>query len=428
MNTSPTPNKGKPAPKPDSKPGSKGAAGPKANSAGAADKKPKKNNPAPKIVVRPIAQNATMQKRHWGLILGFVIGVLLPLLIFGLYLNGRAVDQFASTVGFTVRQEDDASSATIIGGLAQFAGASGGASDSDIIYEFIQSQGLVKSIDDQLDLWAHYTQNWEQDPLFSLRPGGTIEDLHDFWPRIVRVSFDSNTGLLELRVLAFDGEFARSIANALMAESQALVNALNEQSRQDTLKYAEADLEAAVVRLKDSREAMIKFRTRTQIVDPESDLEARLGVQNGLQQQLAQALIDFDLLAEFANAEDPRTIQAQRRIDVIRARIAEERANLGSSESYEGVEGYPALIAEYESLAVDRQFAEETYRAALTALDIAKSNAVRQTRYLATYVEPTLPESAEYPRRWEVFGLTALFLSLAWAIIALIYYSVRDRR
>lgn len=428
MSASETPPKKNDAAKP--KGGAK-KAGPKgagAKNGGGAAPKPTAPKPAPQVVVRPIAENAKMKKRHWGLIFGFLIGVVLPILALTWYLNARAVDQYASTVGFTVRQEDDASSATIIGGLAQFAGASGGASDSDIIYEFIQSQGLVKRIDEQLDLWAHYSENWERDPLFSLRPDGTMEDLEDFWPRIVRVSFDSNTGLLELRVLAFEAEYARSVAAAIMTESQALVNELNAQARQDTLKYAEADLEAAVERLKVAREAMIKFRTRTQIVDPESDLEARLGVQNSLQQQLAQALIEFDLLAEIANAEDPRTLQAKRRIDVIRARIAEERATLGSAESYEGVEGYPALIAEYESLAVDRQFAEETYRAALTALDLAKSNAVRQSRYLATYVAPTLPEAAEYPRRWELVGLGILFLALGWGIVALIYYSIRDRR
>lgn len=404
-------------------PARQGAGGAKAQGA----KKPQNAQPA-KVVVRPIAQSAKMKKRHWGLFLGLFVGVILPLGLMGWYLSERAVDQYASTVGFTVRQEDDVSSATLIGGLAQFAGASGGATDSDIIYEFIRSQDLVRKVDASVDLWSHYTQNWDVDPVFSLRPDGTIEDLHEFWPRIVRVSYDGTTGLLELRVLAFDPDTAHQVATVILKESQELVNELNVQARQDTLKYAEDDLGKSVQRLKDAREALIKFRSRTQIVDPESDLEARLGVQNSLQQQLAQALIEFDLLAEVATEQDPRVVQAKRRITVIRERLKEERQALGANESYEGVEGYPELIAEYESLAVDRQFAEETYRAALAALDLAKSNAGRQTRYLATYLPPTLPESAEYPRRLELFGLATLFLILAWAIVALIYYSIRDRR
>ena len=64
-------------------------------------------------------------------------------------------------------------------------------------------------------------------------------------------------------------------------------------------------------------------------------------------------------------------------------------------------EDYPTLLAEYEGLVVDREFAEESYRAALAALDGARANASRQSRYLATYVEPTYPETAEFPQRWD---------------------------
>jgi len=85
------------------------------------------------------------------------------------------------------------------------------------------------------------------------------------------------------------------------------------------------------------------------------------------------------------------------------------------------------LIAEYEGLTVDREFAEENYRAALAAVDLARANASRQSRYLATYIAPTVAETSEYPRRGLILGLAALFLTLGWSVMALVYYSVRDR-
>ena len=91
-------------------------------------------------------------------------------------------------------------------------------------------------------------------------------------------------------------------------------------------------------------------------------------------------------------------------------------------------DAYPKLLADYEGLLVDREFAEEGYRAALTALDIARTNAQRQSRYLAAYVRPTLPQTAEFPRRFVVLGMIGLFVLLVWSIMALIYYSVRDSR
>ena len=77
---------------------------------------------------------------------------------------------------------------------------------------------------------------------------------------------------------------------------------------------------------------------------------------------------------------------------------------------------------------MDREFAEGSYRAALTALDAARTNAARQSRYLAVYIRPTIPESAEFPRRDVIAGMALLFLILGWATAALIYYSIRDRQ
>nr|WP_246525301.1 sugar transporter [Thalassovita aquimarina] len=369
-----------------------------------------------------------MKHRHWGLLVSFVLAVLLPLMVTIWYLWAVSIDQYASTTGFTVRKEEAANASDIVGGLAQFAGGSTG-SDTDILYEFIQSQELVNTIDARLDVIGHYSAYWGRDPLFSLWPSADAEDLLWYWQRVVRISYDQSSGLIELRVLAFEPDYAQKLAQAIVDESQKMINALSAQAREDAMRYARADLDDAVVRLKKAREALTSFRTRTQIVDPESDLQGRMGVLNNLQQQLAQALIEYDLLVGGINPSDPRLEQAQKRIQVIRERIAAERANFATDHGELGQVGedYPNLIAEYESLTVDREFAEETYRASLAAVDVARANASRQSRYLATYVRPTSAESSEFPRRFMLAGLTALFLVLGWSIIALIYYSIRDR-
>ncbi len=55
-------------------------------------------------------------------------------------------------------------------------------------------------------------------------------------------------------------------------------------------------------------------------------------------------------------------------------------------------------------------------------------SASRESRYLATYIRPTLPQTAEFPDRWLNFGLAALFLMLIWSVVILIYYSIRDSK
>lgn len=404
-------------------------AAPKPAPAGQAPNPGKPKAWTPPGPVRPMVAPARMKRRHWGLALSFGMVVVIPLLLVLLYMWLVAEDQYASTAGFTVRQEEDSGASAVLGGLAQLAG-SNTSSDSNILYEFILSQALVQSIDDKVGLRAHYSSYWSSDPVFALNPDATLEELEEYWQRIVRISYDQGAGLMDVRVLAYDPDKAQQIAQQIIFEGQQMINALNDQAREDAMRYAEVELDEAVARLKEAREALTSFRTRTTIVDPGADLQGRMGVMNGLQQQLASALIEFDLLREQTNEDDPRITQIRRRIEAIRNRIAEERRAFTSDTTSNGVDGedYPTLIAEYEGLVVDREFAEESYRASLAAVDVARAKASRQSRYLATYIQPTRAHSSEYPQRLTISALSGLFLLLVWSICALVYYSIRDRR
>ena len=85
-------------------------------------------------------------------------------------------------------------------------------------------------------------------------------------------------------------------------------------------------------------------------------------------------------------------------------------------------------MGEYERLRVDQEFAEQAYTTALAAFDGARNEARRQSRYLAAHVRPTLAEASEYPDRPAALATIAVFLFLTWTVLALIAYSLRDRR
>lgn len=421
----PTDGPGAQAPRP-AAPG--GAAGDKPPGATPAQSPGKSSGTPAPIAFKPYARPARLRRRHFGLVLSYLLLVLVPLLGIGFYLQTFAQDQYASSVGFTVRSEETGSATDLLGGLSQIAGGNPGR-DGDILFEFITSAEMVRRMQDRIDLVGHYSAPHAVDPVFALSPDATLEDLVSHWREVVRVSYSQGNGLIALEVLAFEPQVAQQIAQAIIEESQTLINELNEQARADSMRYAEEDLEAAIARLRAAREALTQFRTQTQIVDPESDLQGRTGVLNNLQQQLAEALIEFDLLLEnTTNPNDPRLVQAERRIQVIRDRIGQERLNFATEDVGAEGEDYPTLMAAYEGLVVDRQFAEESYRAALAAVDLARTNAARQSRYLAVFIQPNLPESPGFPRRGTIMGFALLFLTLGWAIMALIYYSIRDRQ
>lgn len=374
----------------------------------------------------PLKSPARPQKRHRIILATFVLLVLLPIIVTGAYLWGVAKDQYASTFAFSVRKEESQSSLDIIGGITRLAGSA--TSDTDILYEFIRSQDQVASIDADLNLRAIWSRAWPDDPVFAFDPSGSIEDLHAHWLRKVSLSYDSSTGIVTVRALAFDPLEAQAIAKAIFSDSTELINALSEEARADATRIAREERDLSFDRLREARQAMTSFRLRTQIVDIESDLQGQMGLLNTLQAQLAETMIELDLQRETAPAGDPRVRQAERRIEVIEERIAAERAKFGEGGEGPGGEDYARIAAEFERLSVDREFAETTYRSALASYEAAVSSAQRQSRYLAVHIRPTLAERALYPQRLILAALTGFFLLVFWSMGVLVYYSVRDRK
>lgn len=385
--------------------------------------------PKPKVAVaqpqqpQKLAGPARRRRRHTGLIFLFLLWVVAPTVGAGGYLYSIAVDQYASHVGFAVRKEETASAIEVLGGIADLGSSS--SSDTDILFKFIKGRQMVQRVDAQLDLRSLY--NMPADPLFGLSDNASQEDLERYWNRMVRIFYDRNTGLIELRVNAFQPEDAQNVARAIVAESTRMINDLSAIAREDTTRYAREELDRALGRLKQARQALTTFRARTQIIDPQADAQGRMSLLTSLQGQLASALIELDLLRRTARENDPRITQGERRVEVIQIRIDEERNRFGSEQNA-GDDNYSKLVGDYEALAVDQEFAEKSYLSALANYDAATAEAQRQSRYLATYIPPTLAEDAEYPQRILLLLLATGGLLLSWAIAVLIYYSVRDRR
>jgi capsular polysaccharide transport system permease protein len=358
--------------------------------------------------------------------LGFALFVVLPLCVVLLYMMAFARPQYTSTVAFTVRSMENAAMNDALTGFAQFAGGSR-STDALILAAFLESQTLLERLDGRLDLVRHYSAPFDYDPVFALAPSAMIEGRLTHWRRMLTVQADAASGLIELRVNAFSPEMAQLIARELLVESRALLNDLNADAQDSATMQAEADFEAARQRLIQARMALTEFRTESRIFDPNSDFEGRIGVLRHLQGQLAQALVEQDLQS-FAQGEDSRDDAADApRVIALRNRIAAERAQLVRAPDGERPD-YPALLATHERLSADRDYAEAAFTAARTALDLAHGQAARRDLYLAVFVQPTLPERSDHARAVAIVGLTALFLSLIWAIGTMIRAAVHDRR
>ena len=354
--------------------------------------------------------------------LSFALLVLAPLGAAALYLFWFAAPQFQSHAGFTVRYEQPQRAPDPLGGLV---GARGGAtSDADILYAYLTSQALVRKVDQDLDLRTIFGRPGARDPVFGFAEGGTIEDLTRYWGRMVQVSHDTATGLIELRARAFTAGYPLHLARAALRHGAEMINNLSARAREDLLGHAQYDVEEAWQRLTDARRAITLFRSQAQIVDPSADVSGQMGLLSSLEGDLAHELIRLDVLIQNTTPDHPRIAASRQRIAVMEARIAEERRKLGGAQ---GDADYATVLDQYERLNADLAFASDAYTAARTALEEARAEARRQSRYLAPHIQPTLAERATAPDPLVILGLSGLFLTLIWGTGALSVASLRDR-
>lgn len=379
-------------------------------------------DPVPRLA--PVrATRSRASRRYRAIALSFLVFVLTPIIVVTTYLYTYAADQYHSTAAFSIRSEEQSST---VSGLLGAIGAvsSGSASDPDVLFEYIRSQDIVQQIDAEIDLEAMFSRATE-DPVFSLAPGGTIEDLYAQWMRMVDVIHESANGILTIEARAFTPEDAQAITTAIVEKSSLLINRLSQVAHADTLRFATQELEEAKAALFEVRQRLTVFRRTNQIVDPVADAAGQLGILNALQAELARALIDRDTVASFAQPEDPRLASTDIRIEAITNRIAAERAALQRDN---GDDDTLDIFSEYENLLVEQEFAQASYTAALAALAEAQAEARRQARFVAVHILPTLAEQSLYPQRVILIGLTFLLAVLAWAVVMLAYYNVRDNR
>ncbi|MFO7854510.1 MAG: hypothetical protein R6V44_04715, partial [Paracoccaceae bacterium] len=415
--------------------GSKGGALVQAKAAGVPDAAPRTS-----ITVDAPASGAARRARRralvsriavWGSFLALVAA---PTGIAGWYLYAKAADQYASEVSFAVRSLEGALPSPVMDLFGGSADSTTG--DTQMLFEYLQSQPMVERVAADLPLREIYNRP-EADPVFALGEAGTIEELVDYWNRAVTVAYDSTAGIIDVEVRAFRPGDARRVAEAVLEESEALINGLSTGARADAVRFAEIDLAEAEQRVRDARLALQSFRETQGTADVAGDITQEMGLIAQLRARRAEIEGDIESRRSVLSADSPVLEAMERRLAAVDAQIATAEARIADGEIDPGgpegalAAGPRGTLAEaagvQERLQVELEFATNMYTSAQSALEAARAEARRRQRYLATHIAPTLSQEPRYPERlfWTV-GIFGVAL-LSWAILLLITSSIRDR-
>lgn len=369
---------------------------------------------------------------NWNII-SYALLVLLPVLVTALYYAFLASDQYMVETRFAVRSATPKLGGGLLGSLGL---GLGGASENDtyIILEYIHSREILKNIDKALDLRKRYRRP-AHDYYAKLPDPIILDDYLAYWKSMTQVSLDHTSHIITVKTFAFTPQDARDIAQAVLNESERMINELSEHARQDAVVYAKSEVQKAEKRVRDIRKRFLKFRNATQQIDPAKQAQVQVMLVGKLEEQLAELRTKLSESRGYLSDAAPTIIFLKNRIKAVKKQIAEEKRKLGdrqktsktTHDSGADSNSMSKTLSEYEALMVEREFAEKFYLSALKGLEEAHLLANRQQRYLATFERPYLPDGALYPKRIRNTLFVFLALSLIWGLGKLMLQSISDR-
>lgn len=361
-----------------------------------------------------------VSRRHvgaalWWLVLG------LPTWLAALYFGLIAADQYQSEARFVVKS---AKSQNAPPGLSMLTSLGLGRSQDDAyaVQDFITSRDAIARLRPLLPLEKIYGVA-EADFLAhfpSIFYRNNEERFYAYFQNMVSVVHLASTGVTTLKVRAFEPADARAIAVALLEQGEALVNRMNERGKADALRSALAELDTAQQRLVAAQLAQTAFRNRELTIDPASNAVSLGELIGQLSSELAATRAQIRELS-IGSTASPQLPGLRRKETALEQQIVQERARIGRDSG-----GLANRIADYETLKLERDFAEKRVTVSEAELVRAREEAARQQLYLERVVEPNLPDYATQPERLRLTAMVLFANLLALLIGWLVYSGLRE--
>ena len=373
--------------------------------------------------------------------LSFLIIVVFPTLVAAIYFYGFASDQYVSEFKFNLRKVSDpwsASSPAAAGGGGSGMGAaatSGAAAsqiwDSQTIVQLIRSRDVVDELNSSLGFDKVYARS-DVDWIARAAARAPAEKRTDYWRWMVDAYFETTTGVVTVTVRAFSPQDADHVATKVLEIAERAVNQLTIRSRDDSLRFAEAEVARTEEDLKKSQLAVRTFRNVSDVIDPAKSAEADQIYVARLRERATEMRGRYEVLRR-RTPESAMLPLLATQIDVLDRQIEAEQARLTKSSRQPGADAGSAdnmpvtsLLTDYQALVLDEAFHEKAYLFALQSLQQARAEVAKQQIYLNAFVKPALPEEPLYPRK--IRSILAIFVVgvALWGLLSLAYYSVRD--
>jgi len=364
-----------------------------------------------------------LRRRPWLGWFSFIIFVAVPVVTAAVYYFFVAADQYVAEFRFALRSAEPERHDPVLFFQESIAPSVMGL-DSYVVVQYLASRAIIDDLSTTLDLREMFSRSDADWPVRLDLPV-SIEELVRYWKRQVDAFFDATNGTIVVRARAFTPQEALKLAEGILASSERLVNELSARARRDALRNADEEVGRAEKRLKSALARLREFRDKEGIIDPRKTADATVALAGRVRDELVRAGTELSTLKHYMRDDAPSIKMLDARVQSLEAQRRAVESEVTDTEKTRS-EALSRVMGSYEQLESERAFAENTYQHALQALDRSRINADRQQVYLATFVQPTLPEEALYPRRLQSFAVASGVAFVVWMIGGFILQSIRD--
>lgn len=346
-----------------------------------------------------------------------IIPTALAILYFGLI----ASDVYISESRFVVRSPEKQSTSPL-GLMLKGAGFSKAQDDSYTVQDYVLSRDALKALDEELKIKDAYSSS--SIDLFSRFAGtdwdNSLEAFHQYYQKKISVQLDSASSITTLTVRAFSSEASHLINQRLVDLAENLVNKLNERGRQDMIRFAADEVVQAQSNAKAAALALSQYRNAKGVIDPEKQSLIPLQQVAKLQDELIATRSQVMQLEKLAK-DNPQLPVLRQRVGLLESEIeAETRRVAGGERSLAG------KAAEYQRLALEKEFSDKMLGSAMSTLEQAKNEAQRKQLYLERVVQPNIPDRAMEPRRLRGVAATFVIGLILFGILTMLVAGIRE--
>lgn len=352
------------------------------------------------------------------LLFALLVPTFLSLIYFGLW----ASPMYIAEARFAVRGAENG--VIDAGGLPSMLLPAGSAigTDVNIVTEYIQSPDIMEAVDKELHIFDHFASH-DYDIISRLESDATRDERLSYWQWAVKPSLDPETGIVALSVKAYEPDVAKKLAEAVLAKSEALVNAMSRRAQDDAITLAMREVKTAEGRVSKAQEAMRAFRDRSGMLDPTSTAGGLQGIVSELESEVVKTKAQIAEASTYMSKDAPALVGLRARLAAVEKQLAAEKLRL-AGESKLG--SMTSIAGEYEDLQIESEFARQQLVSAMTSLEAARVKAEAQSRYVVAFQVPVLPDESLYPRPF----LFTLFVFVGALVIvgicSLIIAAVRE--